>query len=85
MIIKFFSSFCDSNTCKTTYESLCETHKMKNYGVGKDLYITTGEDYTHAIILNTAMPLLNIPKENVRSLSTKRSILLINSLKVSIR
>jgi hypothetical protein len=38
---------------------------MKNYGPGKELYITTGDDYTHAIILNTAMPLLTIPKEKV--------------------
>ena len=65
MIIKIFSNFCHSNECKKKYETLCETHNMKNYGLGKDLYITTGEDYTHAIILNTAMPLLKIPKENV--------------------
>ena len=71
MIIKFFSSFCDSNTCKLTYEKLCETRNMKNYGIGfgKELYITTGEDYTHAIILNTAMPHLKVPKENVIGLA----------------
>jgi hypothetical protein len=69
MIIKFFSNFCDSNECKKKYESLCETHNMNNYGIGKELYITTDEDYTHAIILNTAMPLLKIPKENVIGLA----------------
>ena len=69
MIIKFFSSFCDSSVCKSKYERLCETHKLENYGPGKELYITTGEDYTHAIILNTAMPPLKIPKENVLGLA----------------
>ncbi len=43
---------------------------MANYGIKKELYITTGEDYTHAVILNVAMPLLkNIPKENVLGLA----------------
>jgi hypothetical protein len=43
---------------------------MVNYGDGKALFITTGEDYTHAIILNIAMPVLkNIPKENVLGLA----------------
>ena len=69
MIIKIFSSFCDSSECKRTYETLCEAYKLPNYGIGKELYITTGNDYTHAIILNTAMPLLNIPKENVIGLA----------------
>ena len=70
MRIKFFSSFCDSITCKLKYEQLCETGKMVNYGDGKALFITTGEDYTHAIILNIAMPVLkNIPKENVLGLA----------------
>jgi hypothetical protein len=69
MRIKFFSSFCDSNTCKITYESLCETSKLTNYGIHKELYITTDEDYTHAIILNTATPVLKIPKANVIGLA----------------
>ena len=29
---------------------------MDNYGVDKDIYITNDDDYTHVIILNTAMP-----------------------------
>jgi hypothetical protein len=69
MLIKIFSNFCNSNECKITYERLCETHNMQNYGIGKEIYITTGEDYTHAIILNTAMPVLKIPKENVIGLA----------------
>jgi hypothetical protein len=69
MIIKFFSNFCDSATCKQTFEQICEAHLLPNYGVGKPLYITSGNDFTHAIILNTAMPRLNIPKTNVIGLA----------------
>jgi len=70
MRIKFFSSFCSSDECKAKYELLCEVNKMPNYGINKELYITTGEDYTHAVILNVAMPVLrNIPKENVLGLA----------------
>jgi hypothetical protein len=39
------------------------------YGKNKSYYITTEDDYTHAIILNTAMPYLRIPKENVLGLA----------------
>lgn len=68
--VKIFSSFCSSIECKIKYERLCEVNKMKNYGVDKEIYITTNNDYTHAIILNTAMPILNhIPKKNVLGLA----------------
>ncbi len=68
--IKFFSSFCDSTNCKNVYERLCEVDKMDNYGPNKDIYIVNDDEpYTHAIILNTDMPLLNIPKENVIGLA----------------
>ena len=73
MRIKFFSSFCDSLTCKIHYDRVCEVGKMTNYASdssnSKNIFITTGEDYTHAIILNTAMPVLKIPKENVLGLA----------------
>ncbi len=67
MIIRIFSSFCSSENCKEVYERLCEVHKMPNYGPDKSFYITTGDDYTHVIILNTAMPTIKpgIPKSNV--------------------
>ena len=67
MRIKFFSSFCDSKQCKEKYERLCEIPNYINNN--KNLYITTDEDYTHAIILNTAMPVLKIPKKNVIGLA----------------
>jgi hypothetical protein len=68
--IKIFSSFCDSEHCKLKLEDLCEKINIPNYGGDKDIYITTLDDYTHAIILNTAMPKLkNIPKKNVVGLA----------------
>lgn len=69
--IKFFSSFCDSKNCKSVYERLCETQFMPNYGKDKEIYITDGDEYTHVIILNTAMPVLpeGFPKDNVIGLA----------------
>ena len=65
MIIKIFSDFSTSLNSKLVYERLCETHLIPYYGKGNDVFITTDDDYTHAIILNTAMPFLKIPKERV--------------------
>jgi len=42
---------------------------MDNYGSEKDIFIVTDDSYTHVIIINTAMPNLNIPKENVIGLA----------------
>lgn len=66
-IIRIFSSFCPSEDCKGVYEKICEVFNMNNYGKDKNIYITNDEDYTHVIILNTAMPKIkqNIPKNNV--------------------
>jgi hypothetical protein len=69
--LRFFSNFGDSKACKAAYESMFCTCEMANYGPNKLVYITNDDDYTHAIILNTAMPLLkaDIPKENVVGLA----------------
>ena len=68
--IRFFSSFGDSSKCKEIYERLCQTHLLSYYGEGKKVYITNDEDYSHVIILNTAMPdISHIPKENVLGLA----------------
>ena len=68
--IRIFSSFCDSNNCKSVYERLCEVDKMNNYGQDKEIYIVgEGEPFTHAFLMNTAMPSLSIPKENVIGLA----------------
>jgi hypothetical protein len=65
--IRIFSSFCPSENCKDIYERLCQAGNLDDYGDGKDMVITNGDDYTHVIILNTAMPALpsHILKENV--------------------
>jgi hypothetical protein len=70
MRIKIFSDFCDSLTCKHHYERVCHAAQLPYYGPQKALYITTGDDYTHAILLNTAMPVLkNIGRANVLGLA----------------
>jgi hypothetical protein len=61
--IKFFSSFCSSEDCKKNYESVNKSYLYDFYN--QDYIFTSDDDYTHAIILNTAMPTLTIPKENV--------------------
>ena len=42
---------------------------MDYYGKDKKVYITDDDNYTHAIIINTIMPPLKIPKKNVIGLA----------------
>ena len=78
--IRIFSSFCDSANCKSVYERLCEVDTMDNYGPDKDIYIVgDDEPFTHAILMNTAMPSLSIPKENVVGLAFEPPQFLLNS------
>jgi len=69
--IRIFSSFGDSNACKDIYERLCEAPSLSNYGIDNEIYITNDNDYTHVLILNTAMPVIpsHIPKQNVIGLA----------------
>lgn len=69
--IRIFSSFGDSSKCKEIYERLCCSNEIAEYGIDKRIYITNGDDYTHVIILNTAMPVIprHIPKQNVIGLA----------------
>jgi hypothetical protein len=67
IIIKCFSSFCDSNICMNDLIKLYKLYETSDYG--KKYIFTTDDNYTHAIILNIAMPILNIPKENVIGLA----------------
>ena len=61
--IKIFSDFCSSEGAIKTFINLNELEKDDEYN---RLYsFTTNEDYTHAILMNKAMPTLRIPKENV--------------------
>ena len=68
--IRVFSSFCDSNNCKDVYERLCETAKIEWYGAGKKVVFTNDNDYTHVVIMNTAMPFIeHIPPNRVLGLA----------------
>ena len=67
--IKIFCSFAPSENCKEVFESINNASQFDFYGENKKIYITNEDDYTHAIIMNTAMPELNIPKENVIGLA----------------
>jgi len=68
-IIKFFCDFTSSKNCKENYEKICNTININYYGENKQIYITDNDNYTHAVIINTAMPELNIPKQNVIGLA----------------
>ena len=68
MKIRIFSSFCESEGAKTTIERVFQSHLIPKYNT--DFTITDGEDYTHVIILNVAMPEIeHIPKERVIGLA----------------
>ena len=65
--IRIFSSFCKSEGAIETFIRLNELEKDSDFN--KRYSFTSGEDYTHAIIMNNAMPRLKIPKENVIGLA----------------
>ena len=68
--IRIFSSFGESSNCKGIYERLCEVDLMENYGPDKEIYITNDDDYTHVILMNTAMPNdLKVSNKNVVGLA----------------
>lgn len=64
-VIKIFSDFCSSEKAKENYERIYDAFKMSDYGKGKKVYFTEEDVYTHAIILNQAMPPLKILPKNV--------------------
>jgi hypothetical protein len=66
-LIKVFSSFSTSQNCMDVYMRLYDLCNNPRYNV--DFKFTNDNDYTHVIILNTAMPILTIPKENVIGLA----------------
>lgn len=79
--IKFFSDFLSSFELKKLYENLYDTQKMINYGIDKDIYITSNDDYTHAIIFNLATPALrkDINKSNVLGLAQEPPVFIIQT------
>lgn len=52
----------------TDLQTWMSTDKLKTM-YDKEVILTRGNDYTHAIIINTHMPELTIPKENVVSIA----------------
>lgn len=67
--IKVFCPFADSTKCKEIYERINYASELEFYGKNKSIVITDDDDYTHAIIINTTMPQLKIPKKNVIGLA----------------
>jgi hypothetical protein len=67
--IRVFSDFADSKKCKEVYENICDAFNLDFYGENKEIIFTNDDDYTHAIIFNTVMPELKIPKQNVVGLA----------------
>lgn len=64
IIIKFFSSFCDTNECIKNFYNCYNLKEDDRYN--KIYKFTDGENYTHAIIINTArIENINIKKENI--------------------
>jgi hypothetical protein len=62
-IIKIFSNYTNSYEMIGNYFSMDSLFLDKDYNI--TYRFTIDDDYTHAIIINTVMPELKIPKENV--------------------
>lgn len=65
MLIKVFSDFCSSDQAMTNYANIWNSSNWFYKNGDKEFEFTSNDDYTHAIILNRAMPILNVPKKNV--------------------
>lgn len=65
--IRCFASFTNSQNLHDSYERyIIPPNTIDFYGKDKQYVFTTGEDYTHVFIVNTAMPnISHIPKQNV--------------------
>ena len=72
-IIKIFSDFCDSTTCKKNFISLLTASQYLELEHTNNIVIldNDSDNYTHVIILNCAMPVLrqDLPKSNVIGLA----------------
>lgn len=63
--VKFFSNYCSDKQIYDNFFSCFKLDRSNNYGI--KYVLTHGDDYTHAVIINTAMPVIKdgVPKENV--------------------
>jgi hypothetical protein len=64
-VFRIFSDFSSSEVCNRNY------NKNKYDSMYDNIKFTTNDDYTHAILINKAMPNLSIPKENVIGFSVE--------------
>lgn len=67
--IRIFSDFCTSEVASNSYVLCCDASNNPCYGYDKDFIFVNDDSYTHAILLNKAMPNLTIPKSNVIGLA----------------
>jgi len=67
--IKIFSDFNTPTNSKLCFEEILKYVRPGYYGNNSIFSIIDNDEYTHAIILNTAMPKLKIPKKNVIGLA----------------
>jgi hypothetical protein len=65
--IRFFSPFCSEELCIESYTNSSKLYKDPLFNTA--YCFVTNDDYTHAVIINNAMPELKIPKENVVGLA----------------
>ena len=62
--VRFFSDFCSSENC-------CDVMRAFHPEWAPEIELTAGDNYTHAVILNTCMPALvgSVPRANVIGLA----------------
>lgn len=63
--VRVFSSFCSSEQATNNYINVCDTKD----NIGSLVHFVTDDSYTHAILINDAMPALTVPKRNVIGMS----------------
>ena len=67
IIIKIFSDFVSASNAAKNFVNVNDLYDDKEFN---EIYgFTDQENYTHAIIINTCQPKLNIKKENVIGLA----------------
>lgn len=66
VVLKFFSSFASCDHVKKKQLRICEIDKLPYKYNNKEIDITCGNDYTHAVMINTPFANIskNIPKKN---------------------
>ena len=70
-LIRIFADFLKNEDIKPIFEDRFTTSAISKFSKDGNIQITDKDDYTHVIIINTAMPKIkpNIPKENVIGLA----------------